>query len=428
MATFHLRNFGCRANQADGAALSERLRQSGLTPAAEEAADWIVLNTCTVTGEADAEARRVIRRLRTARPRARIAVTGCYAERAPEELHRLPGVEVVAGHAAQWDLGAQLLPPESLAPAAKLANLAWLETPPADRTRAVVKVQEGCGRACSFCIIPQVRGGSRSGPLGSELAQIAALVKAGQQEIVISGINLGQWGRDLESKLRLEHLVAALLEQTAAPRLRLSSVEPMDWSAGLTALMAAEPRLARHAHLPLQSGSDTVLRRMRRRYRAGDYAARVEALAAAVPLVAIGADVMTGFPGETDAEHAGTLALVERLPLAYLHVFPYSERPGTESAREVAAGRWRAVPAAVSAARAAELRRLGADKQQAFLDRLVGTTLPALTLRGGQALTDNYVTVSLAMPAPAPGMLVRVRGEGRVGGKLTGVIAPAPAA
>ncbi|MGN6593411.1 MAG: MiaB/RimO family radical SAM methylthiotransferase [Terriglobales bacterium] len=422
MATFSLRNFGCRANQADGAALAHRLRQAGLTPAAGEAADWVVLNTCTVTAAADAEARRAIRQVHRTHPQARIAVTGCYAERAPGELRGLPGVEVVAGHAAKWDLAAQLLAPESLAPAPKLANLAWLETPPAGRTRAVVKVQEGCGRACSFCIIPRVRGASRSRPLGSVLREVATLVEAGQQEIVLSGINLGQWGRDLDPDLRLESLVAALLRQTALPRLRLSSVEPTDWSAALTALMAGEPRLARHAHLPLQSGSDAVLRRMRRRYRARDYAARVETLAAAVPLAAIGADVMTGFPGETAEEHAETLALLASLPLAYLHVFPYSERPGTVSARQVAAGRWQAVPAAVAAERARELRALDAGKRRSFLQPLVGLTLPAVMLQGGMALTDNYATVRIEGPAPAPGERRELTITASDGAALSGVV------
>jgi threonylcarbamoyladenosine tRNA methylthiotransferase MtaB len=408
VATFHLRSFGCRANQADGAALARALGHAGLTPAAEAAADWLVLNTCTVTAEADAEARRAIRRLRRAHPRARIAVTGCYAERAPGELRALDGVTVVLGHAAKWDLASRLVAPESLPAAPKLANLAWLEAAPADRTRAVVKVQEGCSRACSFCIIPQVRGPARSRPLGAVLAEITELVAAGRQEIVVSGINLGQWGRDLGPRTRLEHLLAAILEQTRLPRLRLSSVEPMDWTPALTGLMASEPRLARHAHLPLQSGSDTVLRRMRRRYRARDYAARVEALAARVPRVAIGADVMTGFPGETEAEHAATVALIERLPLAYLHVFPYSERPGTESARRVAGGQWQPVPAAVAAARAGELRALGEARRRGFLASLVGLTLPAVMLQGGVALTDNYARLRIEGAAPAPGECVSV--------------------
>lgn len=406
-ASFWIYNFGCRANQADGEALTAACVRAGLQPTAEADADWVVFNTCTVTAQADAEARRAIRRLHRLRPQARIAVTGCYAERAPAELAALAGVTLVTGHAEKWRLPQQLV---GVAPQSqKLASLARIEPRGSARSRPIVKVQDGCGRACSFCIIPQVRGGDRSRPLGEVLAEVDALAAAGHAEIVCSGINLGQWGRDLGGGLHLDDLVCAILQQTRLPRLRLSSVEPMDWIPELTALMAASgDRLARHAHLPLQSGSDTVLRRMHRRYRACDYAACVTVLAAQVPGVAIGADVMAGFPGETDAEFEESLSFVASLPLAYLHVFPFSPRPGTEAAQRLVAGAWRAVSPERTAARAAVLRRLGASKRAAFLDALVGQTLSAVALSGSEALSDNYARIALPQPAP-PGTLVEVQ-------------------
>jgi threonylcarbamoyladenosine tRNA methylthiotransferase MtaB len=423
MARFHLDNFGCRANQAEGAALAAALEAGGHAAAPAGEADWLVLNTCTVTAAADAAARRAIRALHRRYPRARIAVTGCYAQRAPAELAALPGVAAVAGLGAAAGVAAALLPAETLAPGPKVASLRALAPEgEAERARPVVKVQEGCDRRCSFCVLPAVRGASRSRPLGAVLEEVAALAAAGRGEIVLSGINLGQWGRDLGCGLGLAGLVRAVLEQTPVERLRLSSVEPADWTPALTALLG--PRLARHAHLPLQSGSDAVLCRMRRRYRARDYAARVAAIHAAAPLAAIGADVLAGFPGESESEFEATLALIEALPLAYRHVFPFSPRPGTEAARRLARGEWRAVPAALAAARAERLRAAGERKRAAFLGALAGRTLPAVALLpepGGRAwaLTDNYARVALAAPAP-PGRLLQVEVTAAAGGHLEG--------
>ena len=423
MSTFHLRSFGCRANQAEGAALAAALAARGCAPVAAAEADWLVLNTCTVTAAADAEARRAIRQLHRRYPRARIAVAGCYAQRAPRELAALPGVAAVAGLGPAAAVAGALLPAAVLAPEPKLAVLAALASgPAAARVRPVVKVQEGCGRRCAFCVLPLVRGASRSRPLGAVLGEVAALAAAGHAEVVLSGINLGQWGRDLGGGLDLAALARAVLEQTAIAQLRLSSVEPADWSPALTALLGR--RLARHVHLPLQSGSDAVLRRMRRRYRGRDYAARVAAIHRAAPLAAIGADVLAGFPGETEAEFGETLALLEALPLAYLHVFPFSPRAGTEAARRLAAGAWTPVPPALVAERVRALRALGERKRAAFLRRLVGASLPAVALApepggGAWALTDNYARVALAAPAP-PGALLTVEVTAAVSGHLEG--------
>ncbi|HUX66685.1 MAG TPA: tRNA (N(6)-L-threonylcarbamoyladenosine(37)-C(2))-methylthiotransferase MtaB [Terriglobales bacterium] len=406
MARVFLHSFGCRANQAEGAALAAALQRAGLESAAAPAgADWVVLHTCTVTAAADAEARRAIRRLHRLHPHARIAVTGCYAQRAPAELAALPGVALVAGRAQQPALAHALLPLAALA----AAPLPPAPLPPAllpARVRPVVQVQEGCDRRCAYCIVPQVRGASRSLPLGAVLGEIQGLADQGAQEVVVSGINLGQWGRDLDAGLRLASLLRAILDQTSLARLRLSSVEPMDWEPSLTALLAAEPRLCRHVHLPLQSGSPAVLRRMRRRYRPADFARLVLELRRQVPAAALGTDVIVGFPGETDADFEQTRALLADLPLTYLHVFPFSPRPGTEAAERLAGGQWTAVPPARAAQRAAALRQLGERKLAAFQAAMVGARLAVVALHdlhpeGRWSLSDNYLRVALPASVPA---------------------------
>ncbi|MFY9789725.1 MAG: MiaB/RimO family radical SAM methylthiotransferase, partial [Candidatus Sulfotelmatobacter sp.] len=271
-----------------------------------------------------------------------------------------------------------------------------------DRTRPNLKVQDGCNNRCSFCVIPSVRGQSRSLPASQIISEVNSLVAAGYRELVISGINLGRWGRDLESPLpasgfrqsRFEDLIRRILSETKLEKLRISSVEPMDWSDELIALVAASPRIAKHAHVPLQSGSDAVLRRMHRKYRPWHYREKIEKIHAAMPTAAIGADVMTGFPGETDAEFEFTHRLTGELPFTYLHVFTYSARPGTP-----AAAMSNQVPVHVARERNQILRDLAASKKQNFMQSFVGKRLEAITLSAMQkrpdgdfteALTDNY--------------------------------------
>jgi threonylcarbamoyladenosine tRNA methylthiotransferase MtaB len=246
-------------------------------------------------------------------------------------------------------------------------------------------------------VIPSVRGQSRSLPLEQIIREVNTLVEAGYREVVISGINLGRWGRDLGGRqCRFEDLIRAILDSTALEKLRISSVEPMDWSDELISLMAQSSRIARHAHVPMQSGSDAVLRRMHRKYRPWHYREKIENIRAAVPSAAIGADVMAGFPGESDAEFAETLCMIEQLPLTYLHVFTYSARPGTP-----AAAMHSQVPPAKGAERSRILHRLSDQKKLAFERSFLGAELPAITLRRqGQAsvtdaLTDNYLRVHL---------------------------------
>ncbi len=413
-----MENFGCRATQADGAVIERQFQELGITQTPDpRQAEIVVLNTCTVTAAADQDVRAAIRRIHRENPGCRILVTGCYAQRAPEELAALPGVVGVVGNShkhAVAQVAAGLVPdgagggpPLSLPSFERqggslpqilvgdiFAHTELTAAPVfgagADKTRPNLKVQDGCNNRCSFCIIPAVRGRSRSLKLDDAVREVENLVRGGYREIVLSGINLGRWGRDLQPRKRFEELLRTILERTRVERLRLSSVEPMDWTDELIALVAASPRIAKHAHLPMQSGSDRILRQMHRKYRPWHYADRVQRIRQAMPDAAIGADVMVGFPGENEADFEATRALIERLPFTYLHVFTYSARPGTPAAtmRDQ-------VPVPLARERNRILRELAAGKKDAFQRSFIGRSLQAITLshtdgERTEALTDNY--------------------------------------
>jgi threonylcarbamoyladenosine tRNA methylthiotransferase MtaB len=401
--TVFIQSFGCRASQADGAAMETSLAAHGFTPVTHaDAADLVIVNTCTVTHAADIDARRVIRSLHRDHPGAQILVTGCYAQRAPEELAAVEGVSWVVGNShkpAIADIVAASNEPYhgQIAVGDIAAQTQFAATPVrdvrADRTRPNLKVQDGCSNRCSFCIIPAVRGRSRSAPLESVMTQVRDLADR-YSEIVLTGINLGRWGRDLTPSLRFPDLLRAILQHTHVERLRISSVEPMDWSEDLLHLVAHEPRIAKHVHLPLQSASDAVLKRMFRKYRTRHYAGRLEIAQKLMPDAAIGADVMTGFPGETEAEFSATLRFIEQQPFTYLHVFTYSERPGT-----LAAAQRGAVPIHVRHERTRVLRDLSDRKNLAFRRRMAGKTLSAVTLEQRPlALTTNFLKVEMSTP------------------------------
>lgn len=417
-----MENFGCRATQADGAAIERQLLEHGLVPAAGALqAEVVVLNTCTVTASADQDARSTIRRIHRDNPAAQILVTGCYAQRAPEELSVLPGVRLVVGNSHKHELAthvARLSQVTGFVPLSHLAEASHAQVVVGDifahtelmaapvfdageanssiKTRPNLKVQDGCNNRCSFCIIPSVRGRSRSLTLENVLHEVDSLVQNGYREIVLSGINLGRWGRDLGPRHSFATLLRMILERTAIQKLRISSVEPMDWSDEVIELVATSPRIAKHAHVPLQSGSDRVLRSMHRKYRPWHYADRIAKIRRAMPDAAIGADVMTGFPGESDDDFEQTRAFIEQLPFTYLHVFTYSSRPGTPSAAMADQ-----VPIPIARERNRILRELAAVKKQRFMRSLVGRKLEAITLTRAageytEALSDNYLKLLIA--------------------------------
>jgi threonylcarbamoyladenosine tRNA methylthiotransferase MtaB len=396
---FYIQNFGCRATQADGAALSTALAASGYTEAGRCAeADLVILNTCTVTSSADQDVRQAVRRVRRGNPSAQILMTGCYAQRAPEEVASLPGVRWVVGNTHK-ELVPEILKTDSqrIFVGDIFAQQEFSADPvleaAEDRTRPNLKIQDGCNNRCTFCIIPFVRGNSRSAHPDRILDQVRDLSRR-YREVVLSGVNLGRWGREPGLRMRLADLLRRLLAETEIERLRLSSVEPMDLSDGLLELMASSPRIAKHVHAPLQTGSDAVLRRMRRWYRARHYADRVRKARAWMPEAAIGADVLVGFPGETEAEFEESRAFIESLPFTYLHVFTYSERPGTPAAEMPDQ-----VPVRERRRRNRVLRELAAAKNLEFRRSMLGKRLSAVTLeQGAVALSSNYLKVELATP------------------------------
>lgn len=362
-------------------------------------ADLVVLNSCTVTSAADEDLRHTVRRVHRENPDARILVTGCYAQRAPEEIAALPGVEWVVGNSDKThipdlvadELGhfhGQIHVHDIFAQHEFLS--APVEDAAGDRARPNLKIQDGCNNRCSFCVIPFVRGRSRSMPADQVIEQVRGLAQ-NYREIVLSGVNLGRWGREPGSTLRLAGLVKRMLDETPVERLRLSSVEPMDFSDELLGLMAESSRIADHVHAPLQSGSDGVLRRMHRKYRPRHYADRVQKARAWMPDAAVGADVMVGFPGETEAEFEETFQFIDSLPFTYLHVFTYSARPGTPAA--MAPGQ---IPMPVRKERNRRLRELAERKNLAFRKRFHGKSLSVVTLgQGKMALSSNYLKVEL---------------------------------
>jgi threonylcarbamoyladenosine tRNA methylthiotransferase MtaB len=441
MPTFYIQQFGCRATQADGAAIERQLLDRGCTAASEPAAaDIVVLNTCTVTASADAQARDAIRKLHAANPTVRLIVTGCYAQRAPEELAALPGVSWVVGnsHKPQIpDLVHSLSSVKPVEPANDFFPAAALDADPlslfrapakiltstifarteflsapvlggeGNHTRPTLKIQDGCDSRCSYCVIPFVRGKSRSLPPESVLSEIRRLSESGFREIVLSGINLGTYGRDLTPRVEFESLLRRILNETPVERLRISSIEPLDVTQDLIDLFVSNDRIAQHFHMPLQSASNRILAAMHRWYRAEHCARRVELIRERLPHAAIGADVITGFPGESEEDHAATTDFIESLPFTYLHVFSFSKRPGTQAASLA-----NEVPSHIIKRRARQLRALSEKKSTAFRQSQIGRTLRVLTLRRDDnveglpddttpALSSNYLKLRLRGILPA---------------------------
>ncbi len=399
--------FGCRLNAYESEVM--RGHAAALT-------DTVIVNTCAVTAEAERQARQAIRRAHRERPGARIVVTGCAAQIAPDRWAALPGVARVLGnaeklHAASWTAEAGGAVSDIMAARETAAHLV---TEFSGRARAFVQVQQGCDHRCTFCIIPYGRGPSRSVPVGAIVEQVRALVAAGYREVVLTGVDIASYGSDLPGTPRLGQMVRRLLALVPElPRLRLSSLDPAALDDDLWRLLAEEARLMPHLHLSLQAGSDLILKRMKRRHSRADALALIGRARALRPGIAIGADLIAGFPTESDAAFAETLALVEEAAIPFLHVFPYSERDGTPAARMPA------VPVALRRERAARLRAAGAAQARRFYETLIGREASVLAEDAARGHTEHFVPVRLSA---APGALVRVR---IVGADETGVLAEA---
>ena len=408
---------GCKTNQFESAAMAEQLEKAGYSVVPfSEPADIYVVNSCTVTARTDAETRRLIRRARRLNPEARIVATGCYAQVAPGELERMPEVDSVLGNREKQDI-AQLLQTggnrvsdiarEQVADPLALSSFS-------EHTRAFLQAQNGCDAFCAYCIVPYARGRSRSVSLDDMLAGVANLAANGYQEVVLTGIHLGAYGLDLTPRSSLTELVRAIDADRLVARLRIGSVEPNEVGDDLISLMARSDIICPHLHLPLQSGSDTVLRRMGRRYTAAFFRELMEKIHSNLPDAFIGADVIAGFPGESDEEFLETLDLVRDLPFSDLHVFPYSRRNGTR-----AADMPDQVASQVIKERAQRLRDAAYGKRSLFLERFIRRELRVLVQghdsRSGfcRGLARNYLTVAFPGDAGMENREIGVRVEQR---------------
>ncbi|MCS7013811.1 MAG: tRNA (N(6)-L-threonylcarbamoyladenosine(37)-C(2))-methylthiotransferase MtaB [Chloroherpetonaceae bacterium] len=428
IATYTL---GCKLNFSETAALAEHFLKQGyeLVPFGEKA-DVTIINTCTVTENADVKCRNIVRRALRASPESFVAVIGCYAQLAPEELASIEGVDVVLGAKEKFDLPRYIREQKNAEAQIFVSNIDTVENfgfghsiaigGVQERTRAYLKVQDGCNYNCSYCTIPLARGKSRSESIETILQQAELLLAAGYQEIVLTGVNIGDYGNKPDGSKGTANFLDLLkaLEELPIPRLRISSIEPNLLTSEMIDFIAQSKRIVPHFHLPLQSGSAEILRRMRRRYTKELYAERVWEVVKKIPDVCIGADVIVGFPSETDEHFEETYRFIESLPIAYLHVFTFSKRPNTAAAEALDRGELSEVPSTVKQARNRKLQELSYFKKQAFASRYIGRTMPVLFEDGfsdneelcdtvsNEALycfghTANYLRVRVTVPSKA---------------------------
>jgi threonylcarbamoyladenosine tRNA methylthiotransferase MtaB len=395
---------GCKLNQVESQEVQGLLESRGFRAVPFEGpAQICVINTCTVTGKADFSDRQMIRRAVARNPNAFIVVTGCYAQTDPGSIARIPGVDLIVGSQEKYRLADLLGSLEKrIEPEIRVGEIREARSIPvapiashSGRSRAFVKIQDGCQHRCAFCIVPYAKGGSRSQEPKVVLDQVYQWVESGYREVVLTGVDMGHYGWDLIPRTTLAALLGQIVEISGLKRLRLSSILPAYWSPELIGLVASSPIVCPHQHIPLQSGSDRVLRRMRRPYNTKMYRILVESLAERIPALGLGTDVIAGFPGESEEEFQETVNFIESLPLTYLHVFSYSPRKGTEAARLPDP-----VPAPVIRLRSEALRKLGRAKNLAFRTECVGTTMEALVLENRDkatglltGLTGNYLEV-----------------------------------
>jgi threonylcarbamoyladenosine tRNA methylthiotransferase MtaB len=407
-----VRVLGCKVNQAESAAMGKILEELGyvLDSEAEDPA-LVVVNTCCVTSRAEAKSRRMVGRLASRFPSAKLVVTGCLAEVNPSSLEEVARDSVILGTYAKdrfrhfvtesyWQgIAAQR---QRASSCTKFGDLGASGT--VERARAFLKVQDGCSQHCTYCIVPRARGPARSLEPSTALAHARGLCDDGYAEIVLTGVHLGSYGKDLDPQTDLASLIEALLSHCPTVRLRLSSIEPQEVTENLVRLIATHPRVCRHLHIPVQSGDDGVLDRMKRPYRVDTIRQLTNDILSEVPEASIGMDIMAGFPGESDHAFQRTISLVRSCGAAYLHVFPFSARPGAPAARYQPP-----VSADVAQQRVEELRAVSRELRQRFYARFLGQTLEAVveseldvSSRSFMVRTDNYVPVRVEAHGPLP--------------------------
>lgn len=411
--------FGCRVNQADSQRLDEAFRACGAVPASVAAADLVVVNTCSVTATADQGARQTMRRIARDNPAAKIVVTGCYATRRPDEVAALPSVIRVIRNEDKEHLVSGLAVEFGLTTADRFGDgdgSCGAVVRDNGRTAYTLRVQTGCDERCAYCIIPSTRGPGKSLSLAAVLAEVDRLEATGFKEIVLTGVHLGSYGRDLSPSPNLVELLRALDRHRSEVAFRISSLEPMDCTREIVDLVAESGRFAPHFHLPLQHASHAMLRAMGRPYTLDYYRALVDGIRERLPHASIGSDAIVGFPGESAADFETTLAYLSGSPLTYVHVFPYSDRPGT-----AASAMFPKVDGPTIRVRAREIRRVGERLSRVFRESQVGTVRPGLTIEdGSRVVTDNYLKVSIP-PGCVRNEWVKVKILG-AGESMTGAI------
>jgi threonylcarbamoyladenosine tRNA methylthiotransferase MtaB len=431
MITAALTTLGCKVNQCETAYLEEQLAAAGfqMVPFSRRA-DLYCIGTCVVTGRAAMQSRQLIRRAIRQNPEARVVAMGCYPQIAASEVAAIQGVTHILGTVEKLALLSHLTTPAGCSiPIIRAGDARCAPEPQPlvltgfpHRTRAFLKVQDGCNAFCSYCVVPLARGRSRSIRRKPLLEQVRRFLDNGYQEIVLTGIHLGQWGGDLEPEQNLVALLRAIIGSSPPPRLRLSSLEPGEITSDLLGLMAVEPVLCPHLHVPLQSGDATILQRMNRHYEPRFYRDRVYEAISRIPDLAVGADVLAGFPGETDQHFQNTYGLLESLPLAYLHIFPFSPRPGTAAAKM----KERVAPPVIRR-RCDLLRQLDRFKRLAFTQRFIGKVRPVLLesrrdrISGGRCgFSDNYLPVVIPDGAARGNRVIMARFDRLEGTRMVG--------
>lgn len=422
MPKFTIKTLGCKVNQYESEAISRELESSAWHEAGkDEPADLCIINTCTVTQKASTQSRQAVRQAVRSNPKARIIVTGCYAQTAADELNKIKGVDYVIGHSQKHEITSKFIESEKPKGTAAVSLCSdvltdhqfqqYSQAVYGTRTRPFLKIQDGCDAFCSYCIVPYARGPSRSMPYNDVLSDIMQLRNNGYHEVVLTGVHLGNYGLDLNPKTSLYELLCRIDETDSVTRVRLSSIEPLELSNDIIKCVSNSPRFCRHFHIPLQSGDDDILKKMRRPYTRNYFHDLVLKINKSMPDAAVGVDIMVGFPGETADAFENTYNLIKALPVAYLHVFPFSARPGTPAGKFASK-----VPSKVIKQRCERIHRLGTVKRKMFYQKFRGQILDVLIeettdRRTGllKGVTSNYLPVLVEAPGEHFNTLAPVR-------------------
>jgi threonylcarbamoyladenosine tRNA methylthiotransferase MtaB len=435
MPTFKISTLGCKVNQSESEAIARQLESNDWLPDGNNSATGVtIINTCTVTQKAAMQSRQAVRRAIRANPNSRIVVTGCYAQTEPQALEKISGVHYIIGNADKHRISKILEAdrysaddqPITIGSDIRLSHplKPTLAAVSGSRTRSFLKIQDGCDAFCSYCIVPYARGPSRSLPVAKVIEGIKALSAAGYHETVLTGIHLGRYGSDLIPQTCLSQLLDRIDRSKLIQRVRLSSIEPLELTDGLIQRVADSPRFCRHFHIPLQSGNDRILKKMKRPYSADIFQQRVAKIRKQIPDAAIGVDTLIGFPGESDAAFRNTYDLINELPITYLHVFPFSARPGTAAARYPDR-----VALDVIKERCEEMRRLGRAKQLHFYQNFIGKEVKILVESTRHAatgllkgLSSNYIPVLIDADDDRINTFMTVKLTDQIDNALTGTI------